>query len=233
MRRYMQGTLDFACGIYAVINALSCMHGLDLAGARKIFQETMLVLSRRETLWDRFLRNETDHYWLVRWMVWRWCLEPSREVTILQPFSDCLLPPQTGAALEEAALYLPEAHEPAGPACSAAASREAESVWEAMESWFAAGKSGSARTALLRFHRFIPGTRQPVVSHWTTAHAANAGAVLLHDASSEPGALFSLERKKLLPEAQTPAMLRIVPESILFLEPAKRTGGLWRWRKGL
>lgn len=38
MRRYLQGTLDYACGIYAVINALSLCHNLGFgAGAPYLF----------------------------------------------------------------------------------------------------------------------------------------------------------------------------------------------------
>ena len=92
MRRYMQGTLDFACGIYAVINALSCIYGLDLAHARKIFQETVHALSKQERVWISFLCNETDHYWLIRWLLGRWCSASPWRLDVRQPFSDCLCP---------------------------------------------------------------------------------------------------------------------------------------------
>ena len=92
MRRYMQGTLDFTCGIYAVVNALSCIYGLELAQAKKIFQETLQTLSGQETIWNSFLSNETDHYWLVRWLLGRWCLSPPWKLDVRQPFADFLLP---------------------------------------------------------------------------------------------------------------------------------------------
>ena len=216
MRRYMQGTLDFTCGIYAVINALSCTHGLNLANARKIFQETLHELSGQERLWNSFLRNETDHYWLIRWLLGRWCLEAPWRLEIRQPFSDCLRPESRIKDFAGMALYLPEALAPKGPDCPEAAKNEALAVWSALTEWLLE-QEGRSRAALLRFHRFIPGAHQPVVSHWTTAQGANGRAILLHDASAEPGAVFILERKSLLPEAQHTAPLRIAPESVALM----------------
>jgi hypothetical protein len=212
----MQGTLDFTCGIYAVINALSCTYGLDLASARKIFQETMHALSGQERLWNSFLHNETDHYWLVRWLLSRWCFEPPWQLEIRQPFSDCLCPESRSNDFAGMELYLPETYDPSGPACPAEAKSEAFAVWDALADWLAEQRENS-RAALLRFHRFFPGTRQPVVSHWTTAHTVNDRAILLHDASAEPKALFILERRSLLPAVQRAALLRIVPESLVLL----------------
>jgi hypothetical protein len=212
----MQGTLDFTCGIYAVINALSCTYGLDLANARKLFRETMHALSGQEKLWSNFLRNETDHYWLIRWLLARWCFEPPWQLEIRQPFSDCLRPENWSNDFAGMTLYLPETHGPSGPACPATAKGEAFAVWDALADWLK-GQKENSRAALLRFHRFTPGTRQPLVSHWTTALAANDMAILLHDASAEPGALFTLEHKSLLPEMQHTALLRIVPESVVLL----------------
>jgi hypothetical protein len=212
----MQGTLDFACGIYAVINALSCTYGLDLASARKIFQETVHALSEQERLWNSFLYNETDHYWLIRWLLGRWCLEPPWRLDVRQPFSDCLCPKSRSKDLTEMELFLPETHVPVGPACPSAARSEAFAVWNALAGWLGE-QGGYSGAALLRFHRFIPSTRQLMVSHWTTARAVDDKAILLHDASSEPGALFVLERESLLPEVQHTALLRIVPESVVLL----------------
>ena len=223
MRRYMQGTLDFACGIYAVINALSCTHGLELANARKIFQETMHALSKQEKAWNSFLHNETDHYWLIRWLLGRWCFESPWRLEIRQPFSDCLSPENRSNNFAGMDLYLPETHAPSGPACPTAAKNEALAVWDALTDWLA-GQEGNSRTALLRFHRFNSGSREPVLSHWTTAKAANDRVILLHDASAEPGAVLALERRSLLPELQHTALLRIVPESVALLSrPAKNS----------
>lgn len=229
MRRYMQGTLDFTCGIYAVINALSCVYEISLANARTIFQETMQALSEQERLWNSFLRNETDHYWLIRWLLGRWCLEPPWRLGLRQPFSGCLSPQQRGNSLAEMELYLPETYPPDGPACPAEAASEAAAVWDALTDWFERKNSEESRAAVLRFHRFIPGARKPVVSHWTTAQGITDKAILLHDASAEPGSLFLLERKSLLPEIQRTALLRIVPESVALLSgPVKKNAGQHR-----
>lgn len=218
MRRYLQGTLDYACGIYAVINALSCTHSLDLPGARKIFQETLLSLAEQPELWSRFVRNQTDHYWLVRYMLQRWCTSRPYRLEIGQPFSSCLLPTQQEQELYTVSMFLPEQELPEGPAHAQAASYEAQQVWKTLESWL--GQHVSVRmpkkVALLRFHRFIPGVAQPVVSHWTTACGMDTEAVHLHDASGEQGALFALSRDALCPHHGR-AFLRIVPESIVYL----------------
>jgi len=219
----MQGTLDFTCGIYAVINALSCIYGLKLAQAKKIFQETMQTLSGQEKIWNSFLYNETDHYWLVRWLLGRWCSEPPWKLDVRQPFADCLLPESRKSdCCTGVDLYLPEIHAPGGPTCPAAAQSEALAVWNALADWLSK-QEGSSRAALLRFHRFVPGGHEPLVSHWTTARAANDRTILLHDASAEPGALFVLERRSLLPEMQHAALLRIVPESIALLSRSAKT----------
>ena len=219
-RRYLQGTLDFACAIYAVINALACSHGLDLAGGRRIFQETAISLAENPDLWRRFLRNETDHYWLVRYMLERWCRVAPWRLAVRQPFSDCLTPGGGAADLAGAELFLPEKEEDHGPILHDKARKEAASVWRALEDWFD-GQSGdrSKRTAVLRFHRFLFHETPPVVSHWTTARGLEDGVLHLHDASSEKNALFTLEQSVLLPGDGTRGLIRIVPESLVLLEP--------------
>ena len=219
-RRYLQGTLDFACAIYAVINALSCSHGLDLAGGRRIFQETAISLAEAPDLWKRFLRYETDHYWLVRYMLGRWCCAEPWRLAARQPFSDCLLPGGEAPDLAGAELFLPEKEEDHGPILHDKARKEAASVWRALEDWFG-GRSGERprRTALLRFHRFLFHETPPVVSHWTTARRLEDGVLHLHDASSEKSALVALEKSALLPGDGTRGLIRIVPESLVLLEP--------------
>lgn len=220
MRRYLQGTLDFACAIYAVINALACTRDLDLAGARKLYRETSLALSGWPNLWSAFLRNHTDHYWLVRYMVRRWCVDAPYRLRPVQPFSACLLPGGKISGLSGAALYLPEKEPPAGPSSPAAADREAGEVWDAVLTWFKeANGAAKKRAAVLRFHRFLPGVPAPVVSHWTTAFCLERDALGLHDASSESGALLTLEKGVLMPGPGARALVRIVPESLLLLEP--------------
>ncbi len=224
-RRYLQGTLDFACAIYAVINALAHTRGLDLAGARRMFQETEISLAEVPDLWKSFLRNETDHYWLVRYMLERWCGSAPWKLNVRQPFSDCLLPGKGGMDLAGVTLFLPEAESAQGPASPDKAGKEAASVWRTLEEWFD-DRSGNRpkRAALLRFHRFLFHECPPVVSHWTTVRGLTGDVLRLHDASSEANALFSLEKDVLLPENGSRGLIRIVPESVVLLEAGQENG---------
>ncbi|MDL2315921.1 hypothetical protein LJC59_02440 [Desulfovibrio sp. OttesenSCG-928-A18] len=269
MRRYMQGTLDYACAVYAVINAVSALHGIELTPARSMFRESQLAFSERPALWRHFLQNDTDHYWVVRYMLRRWCLRgdgrafeskirtgirfssflrkktaplspPSLHFPISglrQPFADWMqgqtareapVKPDTAHAapdeeLDQAAMFLPEEHAPCGPLSRAEARGQALEVWRELEDWFAA--AGPRKAALLRFHRFLPGVEQPVVSHWTCVRGLSPwreggrekGVVHLLDASSEQGALHELERDALIVAGSGRALLRIVPESLLLL----------------
>ncbi len=228
MRRYLQGTLDFACGIYAVINALACTHGLELAEAKRLFQDAQLGLAARPALWACYARNETDHYWLVRLMLSHVQASTRLKLELNQPFSRCLLPSPACAPLAESleaqsgdfSMYLPEEQAPQGPAALSDARKEALSVWQALAGWFTPEAARQDRRAVvLRFHRFLPGFDAPVVSHWTTGAFFNSNSLVLHDASSEPRALRVLERPALLPPAGR-ALVRIVPESLLFLRKA-------------
>lgn len=227
MRRYLQGTLDFACAVYAVINALSVTYALDLSGARKIFKETHDSLAGMPALWADYTGNETDHYWLVRYMLRRWCSDGPYALRMIQPFCDCLLPTDEDLHIAGAERYLPEREAPDGPSSLAAAEKEAAGVWRELERWLGSealaavtqGRSGMLpRAALLRFHRFVPGLRKPVVSHWTAGKILEQGVLQLHDASSESSALLALERNALVPSFHGRAMVRIVPESLLLLE---------------
>ena len=219
MRRYFQGTLDFSCGMYAVMNALALIYNLDLSGGRRIFSETVLSLSEEPALWKHFLRNETDHYWLVRYMLQRWCCSRPWKFTMFQPFSDSLLPVEDGLDLHRAEIFLPESEQDDGPLAAETARKEALAVWSTAEGWI--GEKAAAppnRTALLRFHRFYANSFQPVVSHWTTVSHLENDVLHLHDACSEPTALVALEKNALLPADGSRSQLRIVPESLMLLE---------------
>lgn len=225
MRRYLQGTLDFACGIYAVINALACMFSIDLTEARRLFQDIHIDLASRPELFTRYARNETDHYWLVRYMLSRVTRCPRYGLAMFQPFSNCLLPEGKGTeAIEDLQVdfYLPEAEEADGPASLKGARQEAQAVWQALEIWFCEPEARlEKRAAILRFHRFLPSIPQPVVSHWTTGQALVDKTLLLHDASSEFGALLEIEQSSILPPGNERAFVRIVPESLLLLRPGR------------
>lgn len=208
-----------------MINALAHIRGLDLAGARRMFQETEISLAEAPDLWKSFLRNETDHYWLVRYMLERWCCSAPWKLNILQPFAECLLPGKGGLDLAGAKLFLPEVESAQGPAAPDKAGQEAASVWRALAEWFDE-RSGKLpkRAALLRFHRFLFHECPPVVSHWTTVRGLAGDVLRLHDASSEANALFSLEKDALLPEDGSRGLIRIVPESVVLLEAGPENG---------
>lgn len=221
MRCYFQGTLDYACGIYAVINALSCTHGLDLAAARRILQEFFECLPGNPGLWRAFIRNETDHYWLIRRCLSRWCLGAHWEYKAQQPFSECLMPERQWVELNGVSAYLPEREAPRGPANAEKAGNEARAVWAALHDWFEshlATGNRPRRVAILRFHRFLPGMEQPVISHWTTVQGLQGGVLMLHDASSERHAIRSISRMDCVPANAALSMVRIVPESVILLE---------------
>lgn len=217
MRRYLQGTLDFACGIYAVINALSLTHSLDLAGARAIFRETHLDITAQPELWADYTGNNTDHYWLVRHMLERWCSAPPYRLRVLRPFDGDAC--SEAFSLARAERHLPENHPPSGPPDRAEAEREAARTWQAADDWLAQHNE-RPRALVMRFHRFVPGMRAPIVSHWTTGKCIEDAVLHLHDASSEPRALLSLPKNILLPYEGVRASVRIVPESLLLLEKA-------------
>ncbi|MDR1125945.1 MAG: hypothetical protein LBM64_07820 [Deltaproteobacteria bacterium] len=73
MKAYHQGQLDFCCAIYAFINALKLVAGFGLADGRRILGETLREISARPALWEPFLDNNTDHYWVVRYLLGRYC----------------------------------------------------------------------------------------------------------------------------------------------------------------
>lgn len=223
MRRYLQGTLDYACGVYAVVNALSCVYSLNLAKARAIFEKTHMTLAARPALWQNYITNNTDHYWLVRHLLGLWCAKPAEApypLRIVCPLG-AALPAAGDLCLGEPGepgdpdLYLPEKEDPQGPQTLNRCREEALQVWQALHGWFT-GKSKSRRAALLRFHRFLPNMPEPVVSHWTTVRLADAAALHLHDASSENNALHRLDKIALVTDFRP--LLRIVPESVYLLE---------------
>lgn len=68
---FHQGQLDFFCAIYAVINALRLTGELGLADGRNILAESLREVSARPLLWNAVLSNQTDYYWLLRWLFGR------------------------------------------------------------------------------------------------------------------------------------------------------------------
>jgi hypothetical protein len=221
MRRYYQGTLDFACGVYAVINTLSRTHEIDLAEARRLFAEAQEAIAARPELFSLFIHNATDHYWVVRFMLAHVLATRPYALECFQPFSEALrLWGTPDDILDEAGErpYLPERESPEGPTALEASRLEAEQVWRSLALWLGErAAEREKRAAILRFHRFLPHYPHPVVSHWTTARALLGETIALHDASSEPGALLELEKAVLLPQGKERSLVRIVPESLLFI----------------
>ncbi|MDR2162156.1 MAG: hypothetical protein LBO77_08490 [Desulfovibrio sp.] len=220
MRQYFQGTLDFACALYALLNALALLRRLDLSGARDLFQGLFEELPSHPVLWRAFLRNETDHYWLVRHCLGRWRSIPSLACHAEQPFASCLLP-LPGDSLGAARLHLPEAAPPRGPSGPGLAAEEAGAVWAVLASSLAFSNvtASTGPVALFRFHRFLPGMALPVVSHWTCACLLRDDVLHLRDASCEKEALHRINKRDCL-GALSPPPVRIVPESLLFLRRA-------------
>ena len=68
LQPFHQGQLDFFCAIYAVINALRLTGDAGLAEGREILAESLREVAARPLLWDAVLTNQTDYYWLLRWM---------------------------------------------------------------------------------------------------------------------------------------------------------------------
>lgn len=216
MRHYYQGTLDFACALYAVINALAVTHDLGIAKGGAIYTGTMEEIARHPAAWQAFLHNRTDHYWLVRHVLARWCTTPPLHYMITQPFSSCLLPGEE-PDLADAALHLPEAY--MGPAgyFHPGVNGEQEQVWERLADWLGDNEAES-RAAIFRFHRFLPQVALPVVSHWTTGRSVVGDTLLLHDASAEKNSLQHITRGSLFGREGLPPAVLIAPESLVILE---------------
>ncbi|MDR2605053.1 MAG: hypothetical protein LBC55_06855 [Desulfovibrio sp.] len=220
MRRYLQGTLDFTCAVYAVINAVGCVRDLRLPEARGIFSATLNAFAARPLLWAAFTGNNTDHYWVVRYMLRRWCMTAPRPPAISRPGGFACPVSDADAEPDIAFAYLPERLPPRGPESpsgdmSDAARREAEAVRDALREALQSGTT-PGRAVLARFHRFLPGVATPLVSHWTCINAADTATLYLKDSSAEKEAVHSISYDELLPEAGLPK-LRSVPESLYLL----------------
>ncbi len=224
MRRYKQGTLDFYCAAYAVVNALARLRCIDMTQARDLLCDFLLTLSGAPALLNAFMRNETDHYWVVRYLMARWCREHPRKIALQQPFSQCLLPDERAVDLLTMAqsnpFFLPEAPLPGSRRTRAqqkAFRAAGENVWNTLESWMGTPEKAVSHTAIFRFHRFMMGREEPIVSHWTTGSYLCGEVLFLHDSSGEENALHSLGKDDLLLEQEWPVVW-IVPESVLLLQ---------------
>lgn len=71
MNPYHQGQLDFFCAVYAFINAARLLFGIQLGQARDILATALHEISAQPVLWNALLRNQTDHHWVISYMLGR------------------------------------------------------------------------------------------------------------------------------------------------------------------
>ncbi len=223
MQLFYQGQLDFFCAVYAVINALTAMYGLNLAQARSFLASILNEASLHRPLWQAMLENRTDFYWLVDYMLAGCHRGGPHALFVRRPFApegeESV--PDSALDLAGASLYRPE---PDGACFRCKAGRDA--VWSALETWLppfslppAAGTV--RRTVLLRFHRYMPYMKSPVISHWSVADRFCAGTLHLRDASKEESALHALVPSQTVFDAgmvSGDAPVRLEPGSLYFLE---------------
>lgn len=73
MKAYHQGQLDFFCAVYAFINSMRLMFGIQLTQARGMLAVALQEISAQPLLWDALLHNRTDHHWVAAYMLGRFC----------------------------------------------------------------------------------------------------------------------------------------------------------------
>jgi hypothetical protein len=100
MKAYHQGQLDFFCGLYAFINCLKLIGGLNLEAARGIFAQALREISAYPLLWQALLDNDSDYYWLMRYLFGRFGHKPGSAFKIGQ------LPPMPPGRKEHRAICL-------------------------------------------------------------------------------------------------------------------------------
>ncbi len=74
--------MDYFCAIYSVINALRLTHGISLAESRDILGTALREISAIPHLWEALLENQTDHHWVVRYMLGRFCATGNRKLRV-------------------------------------------------------------------------------------------------------------------------------------------------------
>lgn len=221
MQRYYQGQLDFFCAIYAVINALTALYGLNLSQARALFATMLSDISTHPGLWHATLMNKTDFHWLTEHMLHACGKGQSYPVRAFRPFTHERDLSENAANLESARAYseTPFDYDLKKP-------ENAPVLWQAFTQFLpglaAQPRAGTARrVAILRFHRYVRFVEEPVVSHWSVADRHHEGILHLRDASKEESALYSLNpavtvfAPELISDTHN---VRIEPESIYFIE---------------
>ena len=219
MQRYYQGQLDFFCAVYAVINALTAMFGINLTQARMLFATALYDTSKHPSLWLATLENKTDFHWLVAYMIQAASRGSSYPLRAFRPFVADGKIPDEAADLAQAALHVAGGQSFRNPG-------NADTFWRRIDDWLLPSEAppmpGSvSRTLIFRFHRYIPFISEPVISHWSVADHIFAGKLHLRDCSKEERALHNLDRTVtvLHPDRVDDAHnVRIEPESVFFLE---------------
>lgn len=64
-------------------------------------------------------------------------------------------------------------------------------LWGTLSGWLA---GGPRRTAVFRFHRYLPFRGDPLIRHWSTVRELENDTLVLHDSSHEPNAVLSIHR---------------------------------------
>lgn len=221
MQRFYQGQLDFFCAVYAVINALTALYGINLAQGRSLFASMLSDISRYPGLWRATLENRTDFHWLAEHMILACQKGSSYPVRAHRPFALVRDIPESAADLSLAQSF-------SNVGCADKYYRQggAETIWGEMEQWLlrteTQPRAGTLRrVAVLRFHRYIPLVDTPVVSHWSVADWRCNDVIYLRDASKEENAVYSFDKATTAfsrdAVSETRAV-RIEPESIFFLE---------------
>lgn len=221
MQRYYQGQLDFFCAIYAVINALAALYGINLSQARSLLATMLSDISLHPGLWQATLANKTDFHWLAEHMLLACSRGNSYPVRVTRVFTFDRQIPETAADLANARAYseAPYDYDLRKP-------ENASVIWGTFASFLpqleAQPRAGTARrVAILRFHRYMRFVEEPVVSHWSVADRIHNGILHLRDASKEESALYSLDPAVTVfaPESISETRnVRIEPESVYFIE---------------
>ncbi|MDR2504036.1 MAG: hypothetical protein LBD82_06630 [Deltaproteobacteria bacterium] len=83
------------------------------------------------------------------------------------------------------------------------------------------GETAQKRSLLLRFHRFLPFERLPLVSHWSTARSISLDTLRLYDCTADKQAIHSLQLRRcaLCPEElNKKRLIGLEIESMYFIE---------------
>lgn len=254
MNPYHQGQLDFFCAVYAFINAMRLLFGIQLNQAREILTTSLSEISAQPLLWQAILNNRTDHHWVSAYMLGRFCGPggfPARAAQLpdaplkglanagdqeIRDWLNLCTPTAVHLQnLDEEYLYRPGVEfgphmgRPAPGPKARARPWNTELLWPLLQRWLPSRKFidmfGQAqkqkRCLILRFHRFVPYQKQPVVSHWSTGQDFSRDTLNLYDCTANKDATHALPQPEvgLCPgEVDVRRNLVLEPQSVIFLE---------------